>query len=80
MSKANYSIDLIKQMAEYDANYIRLLKLVPQLHAYRDKSFDEFIDASCEEISKNLRPNEEPEKVLEGLTTEFCIADLKNSN
>ena len=38
MSKSNYSIDLIKQMAECDANYIRLLKLVPQLRAYRDRS------------------------------------------
>lgn len=80
MSKANHSIDLIKQMAEYDANYIRLLKLVPQLQAYLDKSFDEYLDASCEDISKDFLSNEEPEKVLEGLTTEFCIADLKNSN
>ena len=80
MSKANYSIDLIKQMAEYDANYIRLLKLVPQLQAYRDKSFNEYADANCEDISRNLLTNDEPEKVLEGLTTEFCIADLENSS
>lgn len=80
MSKANYSIDLIKQMAEYDANYIRLLKLVPQLQAYRHKSFDEYADTNCGDISKNLPTNDDPEKVLEGLTTEFCIADLENSS
>ena len=43
MSKPNYNIDLIKQIAVYDANYIRLLKLVPQLQAYLDKSFREYI-------------------------------------
>lgn len=31
MTKSSYSVDLIKQMAECDANYIRLLKLVPGL-------------------------------------------------
>lgn len=38
MKKASYSIDLIRQMAECDANYIRLLKLMPQLRAFRNKS------------------------------------------
>ena len=41
MAKSSYSVDLIKQMAECDANYIRLLKLVPHLQAYRDRSFAE---------------------------------------
>lgn len=81
MAKTNYSIDLIKQMAECDANYIRLLKLVPQLLAYRNKSFSEYAQANCEPPASNLRKNrEEPEKVLEGLVTEFCIADFENSN
>ncbi|MES3008797.1 MAG: DUF1249 domain-containing protein [Pseudomonadota bacterium] len=30
-----YSIDLIRQMAECDANYIRLLKLMPELESFR---------------------------------------------
>ena len=77
----NYSIDLIKQMAECDANYIRLLKLVPQLQAYRDKSFKYYIEKNPDSANKSLPENcEEPEKVLEGLITEFCIADLENSH
>ncbi|MFM1895347.1 MAG: hypothetical protein RLZZ385_421 [Pseudomonadota bacterium] len=35
---SKYSIDLIRQMAECDANYIRLLKLVPRLHRCRHSS------------------------------------------
>lgn len=81
MSKTNYSIDLIKQMAECDANYIRLLKLVPQLQAYRTKSFSDYVRLNCENLASNLsNHSEEPEKVLEGLITEFCIADIENSN
>ena len=38
MPKSRYSIDLIKQMAECDANYIRLLKLLPQLQSCRNPS------------------------------------------
>lgn len=30
-----YSIDLIRQMADCDANYIRLLKLMPELESFR---------------------------------------------
>ena len=84
MSKNNYSIDLIKQMAECDANYIRLLKLVPQLRAYRDRSAMRYplldFDISNHEEMKRTISNKEPEKILEGLTSEFCIADFYNSN
>ena len=84
MSKNNYSIDLIKQMAECDANYIRLLKLVPQLRAYRDRSAMGYplldSDISNHEEMKRTISNKEPEKILEGLTCEFCIADFYNSN
>jgi uncharacterized protein YqiB (DUF1249 family) len=38
MVKRSYSVDLIKQMAECDANYIRLLKLLPELRSYRSHS------------------------------------------
>ena len=37
MSRNKYSIDLQKHMAVCDANYIRLLKLLPQLEVYRSK-------------------------------------------
>ena len=84
MSKSNYSIDLIKQMAECDANYIRLLKLVPQLRAYRDRSAMGYplldSDISNHEEMKRTISNKEPEKILEGLTSEFCIADFCNSS
>ena len=39
MVKNPYSIDLIKQMAECDANYIRLLRLVPVLAAHREREY-----------------------------------------
>ena len=84
MSKNNYSIDLIKQMAECDANYIRLLKLVPQLRSYRDRSAMVYprLDSgiSNHEEMKQTISNKEPEKILEGLTCEFCIADFYNSD
>ena len=35
MSKKRYKVDLMRQMAECDANYIRLLKLLPQLRTRR---------------------------------------------
>ena len=67
-------------MAEFDANYIRLLKLVPQLNAYRNKSFFEYalLDDSSDfdfesEASSNI---DDPEKYLVGLSVEFFIADL----
>ncbi len=40
MRSSSYSIDLIRQMAECDANYIRLLKLIPKLRTYRFGSDD----------------------------------------
>lgn len=38
MKNRNYSVDLIKQMAVCDANYIRLLKLIPELRTYRSSA------------------------------------------
>tara|TARA_B110000444_G_scaffold18263_1_gene15362 strand:+ start:1344 stop:1904 length:561 start_codon:yes stop_codon:yes gene_type:complete len=79
MAKSSYSIDLIKQMAECDANYIRLLKLVPYLQAYRDKSFVEMAMLNNtgreKDIIGQLKNSDEPEKLLEGLFVEFRIAD-----
>lgn len=75
MAKAKYSIDLIKQMAVCDANYIRLLKLLPQLEAYLDRSFKAHaLDQSIKQAESH---DEEPEKLLEGVSREFCIADLE---
>lgn len=84
MPKHSYRIDLIKQMAECDANFIRLLKLVPQLQAYRDKSFLNYAiqrNAFTGSLQAAQTFNkDEPEKILEGLGVEFCIADLEGSN
>lgn len=79
MPKSRYHIDLIKQMAECDANYIRLLKLVPELGMYRAGEFDKLDDNSNAEYSSHqadLIPEAEPEKRIQGLTTRFNIADL----
>jgi len=83
MFKRKYSINLIEQMAECDANYIRLLKLVPQLRAYRGRSFldQSFLQEFAQEmdpqqVTKLSKYQDEPEKILEGLSTKFCIADL----
>ena len=66
-------------MAECDANYIRLLKLVPHLQAYRDKSFVEIAllgnSARAEAEIQQIQNSAEPEKLLEGLSIEFCITD-----
>ncbi len=79
MAKKCYTVDLIKQMAECDANYIRLLKLVPPLKVYLDRSFDAFGLAEFErEIP--IEQLAEPEKSLEGISCEFSIADLEGSN
>lgn len=79
MSKSSYSVDLIKQMAECDANYIRLLKLVPHLQAYRDNSFAEMAmlenSGRDKSLIEEIKNSAEPEKLLEGLLVEFCIAD-----
>lgn len=79
MARGNYSIDLIKQMAECDANYIRLLRLVPQLNAYRDKSFLDYARLCAadndEFILEDYSQTSDPQKCLEGITSEFCIAN-----
>lgn len=83
MAKTSYSIDLIKQMAECDANFIRLLKLLPYLQAYRDRSFLEhaLLHASLEELNDGMCISDsEPEKALEGLSSKFVIADLENTS
>ncbi|MFN3162618.1 MAG: DUF1249 domain-containing protein [Pseudohongiellaceae bacterium] len=80
MPKSSYNIDLIKQMAECDANYIRLLKLVPELSVYRDGSFADFDSDNSAEYSAQKAdaiPDDEPETRLQGLTTRFSIADLE---
>ena len=74
MPKSDYSVDLIKQMAECDANYIRLLKLVPEMSAYLDRSFSNI--ALTDEGSGRAISEEEPEKALEGRVTRFCLVDF----
>ena len=66
MPKNRYSIDLIKQMAECDANYIRLLRLMPVLAAHRQRDF----------ASLGVDRAAQAEKALEGMRTVFTLADL----
>ncbi len=73
MGKSSYSVDLIKQMAECDANYIRLLKLVPELSAYRDRSFEELDLPPARQDVAGFGAS--PEKCLEGLSFDFILAD-----
>lgn len=83
MAKNGYSIDLIKQMAECDANYIRLLKLVPQLRAYRDGDFDSLLQDypdSFPASDGDLVDSDDPEKMLEGISQRYCIADLDDEH
>ncbi|MBG11335.1 MAG: hypothetical protein CMD92_09280 [Gammaproteobacteria bacterium] len=78
MPKSVYSVDLIRQMAECDANYIRLLKLVPELSAYLDRSFADISPPGGHQIRAALA--EEPEKALEGRITRFCLEDFDEVN
>ena len=66
MPKNRYSIDLIKQMAECDANYIRLLRLMPVLAAHRQRDF----------ASLGRDMPVQSEKALEGMRSVFTLADL----
>jgi len=45
MKTSQYRIDLIRQMADCDANFIRLLKLMPELESFRERSFQ--LDQAC---------------------------------
>lgn len=78
MPKREYSIDLIKQMAECDANYIRLLRLMPALAAHRQRDYSEFLEG--ERLGDTLRTAVLPraEKALEGLRTVFTLAELES--
>ncbi|MEQ9021674.1 MAG: DUF1249 domain-containing protein, partial [Pseudomonadales bacterium] len=81
MGKQNYSVDLVRQMAECDANYIRLLKLVPQLQMHRKRNFpgqEPAMEVSREQAAARRRDQDEPEKILEGESIEFYIADLED--
>lgn len=91
MKTREYSIDLIKQMAECDANYIRLLKLVPGLRAYRNKSmvrnsyFESKPGTKSESDSLNnpgeidqTKAAQNPPQNLYGKVAEFYISDGQN--
>jgi len=88
MKTHEYSIDLIKQMAECDANYIRLLKLIPGLRAYGNKSVvrnsicDNKLslkgasDSSTQVPKINQTPlARKPTEEIHGKVAEFCISD-----
>ena len=72
MPKNHYSIDLIKQMAECDANYIRLLRLLPVLAAHRQRDYSQLSPTHSQQTEKDA-----PEKALEGLSYLFTLAELE---
>ena len=78
MPHSKYSIDLKKHMAVCDANYIRLLKLLPQLEAYREKILenssrrDNHSDTTDKYKESSGGDIHEP---LGELKREFCLSD-----
>tara|TARA_B100001029_G_C15056459_1_gene454746 strand:- start:939 stop:1505 length:567 start_codon:yes stop_codon:yes gene_type:complete len=78
MPRNKYSIDLQKHMAVCDANYIRLLKLLPQLEVYRSKIL-KISPKKCEDFDTTYSYFElnkvDIQELLNGLKKEFCIAD-----
>ena len=82
MLKPRYSVDLIKQMAECDANYIRLLKLVPQLAVYRDMTLSNSVKSDKGSTSTNGYLKRVPHGQIEslvGLKVEFAISEALES-
>lgn len=47
MKAPRYRIDLVRQMADCDANFIRLLKLMPELESFRDACLRSRQEAIC---------------------------------
>ncbi|MDX1490894.1 MAG: DUF1249 domain-containing protein [Pseudohongiellaceae bacterium] len=54
-SVGRYKVDLIKDMADCDANFIRLLKLMPELESYRDYCLQSHIECGFEADDKYTR-------------------------
>ena len=68
--------ELAGNMAACDANYIRLLKLVPQLRRYKNGKFCiSYIKANDILAIDDCQP----EKILEGSGTRFYTGERKNS-
>jgi uncharacterized protein YqiB (DUF1249 family) len=60
-----------------------LLKLLPHLQSYRDKSFLEHASYHNPDVDYQQAPyldSSAPEKALEGICSEFVIADLEHSD
>ena len=79
MPRSKYSIDLQKHMAVCDANYIRLLKLLPQLEKYRDKILENSSGRGIHfDKTDNYKKSssDDIQKPLSELKREFCITDV----
>ena len=78
MLRSKYSIDLKKHMAVCDANYIRLLKLLPQLEIYRDKILENSPrrDGYFDTTDNSTESSDDIQKSLTGLKREFFISDV----
>ena len=78
MPRSKYSIDLKKHMAICDANYIRFLKLVPELEVYRAQILETTADKNPDfnENLKYIKLNKVDIQIsLNGLKKRFCLAD-----
>ena len=64
-------------MAVCDANYIRLLKLLPQLETYRDKILENSSrrDGHSDTSDNSTKSSDDNQKSLRGLKREICISD-----
>lgn len=61
MRSSRYRIDLVRQMADCDANFIRLLKLVPELESLRDARFEALGKARSEQENPTPAPRQDPQ-------------------
>ncbi len=79
MPRIKYSIDLKKHMAVCDANYIRLLKLVPQLEVYRSQILKTSSNKSVvfDKTRKYIESNKvDIKRPLNGLKKNFVLRML----
>ena len=66
-SESRYKVDLVRDMADCDANFIRLLKLMPELESYRLRCLCELEKSGLSELKT------EPNNVLGECAREFVL-------
>lgn len=64
---SRYKIDLVRDMADCDANFIRLLKLMPELESYRLRCLDELKKLGLSELKTEQNCSLNTEYPIEGV-------------